>query len=217
MALDRVALPQTTEISPGAALRVFDLTLGVLSNPTACYSLDLDPVALQYELGYSPTCHESLSPSITLHSLPACLQTGAAINPQCTQNIKIENDAPHSGSYFDLSLTLAQQPHSRSAKGSGTNVDTLVRTIQLKSQRPSYYPHFSWASNASSPESTPEANTAPSKQFNTGRNPRRGRKTYQCSIPCCDKAFNQKAHLEIHLRAHTGHKPFVGGECHGRR
>ena len=35
------------------------------------------------------------------------------------------------------------------------------------------------------------------------------RKRYQCTIPNCNKSFYQKTHLEIHIRAHTGAKPFV--------
>jgi len=36
------------------------------------------------------------------------------------------------------------------------------------------------------------------------------RKRYLCSMPDCTKSFYQKTHLEIHIRAHTGAKPF---EC----
>ena len=35
------------------------------------------------------------------------------------------------------------------------------------------------------------------------------RKRYQCNMPGCNKSFYQKTHLEIHVRAHTGAKPFV--------
>lgn len=35
------------------------------------------------------------------------------------------------------------------------------------------------------------------------------RKRYPCPMPDCGKGFYQKTHLEIHVRAHTGAKPFV--------
>ncbi|MCJ1472827.1 hypothetical protein MMC13_001476 [Lambiella insularis] len=35
------------------------------------------------------------------------------------------------------------------------------------------------------------------------------RRTYRCDIRSCTKHFFQKTHLEIHMRAHTGYKPFV--------
>jgi uncharacterized Zn-finger protein len=35
------------------------------------------------------------------------------------------------------------------------------------------------------------------------------RKRYECMMPECNKSFFQKTHLDIHVRAHTGLKPFV--------
>lgn len=38
----------------------------------------------------------------------------------------------------------------------------------------------------------------------------KGKKRYECDMPGCNKSFYQKTHLDIHRRAHTGFKPFVG-------
>jgi hypothetical protein len=38
----------------------------------------------------------------------------------------------------------------------------------------------------------------------------KGKKRYECDVPGCNKSFFQKTHLDIHSRAHTGDKPFVG-------
>lgn len=35
------------------------------------------------------------------------------------------------------------------------------------------------------------------------------KRKYTCTLPHCGKSFAQKTHLDIHIRAHTGDKPFV--------
>ena len=36
------------------------------------------------------------------------------------------------------------------------------------------------------------------------------KKRYECEFEGCNKSFFQKTHLEIHNRAHSGDKPYVG-------
>jgi hypothetical protein len=63
----------------------------------------------------------------------------------------------------------------------GTEVDTLMKAIQAKSQ--------------SVPLATdPEIGS---------------KKRYKCTVESCTKSFYQKTHLNIHERAHTGAKPYV--------
>lgn len=83
------------------------------------------------------------------------------------------------------------------ASNFSTDVDTLMKAIQLKTQ-PSQTGSEAFSSNS------PEL-----------RSPPRPRKRYQCSIPDCNKSFYQKTHLEIHTRAHTGIKPFVSASSRG--
>jgi hypothetical protein len=100
-----------------------------------------------------------------------------------------------------------------------TDVDTLMRAIQSKSQpvpqrrlplpsqpaRPVVAPAPSYVNSYSQLQdrSPIQAQHSPIKTS-------KSKKRYTCTIPGCSKSFFQKTHLEIHTRAHTGVKPFVG-------
>lgn len=61
------------------------------------------------------------------------------------------------------------------------------------------------------PSPTPETASSQDKAFSgevSSPKEKRVRK-YKCTLPNCGKSFAQKTHLDIHIRAHTGVKPFV--------
>lgn len=205
--------------------RPFDIALGPLLTPVPCYSIGLDFAGLGFELGQTNLplplaslanelpaplpipCYDHSPTTATPGPQAATVGCNTVVDPQDIQNIKIEAEAVD----MDASIRLSVPPVSEA----GTNIDDLMRTIQLKSQRTPGYRAPSPVSNRSSPALPSEVKAVPPHFDRPDRCRRRSRKSYGCSIPSCTKTFYQKAHLEIHVRAHTGYKPFVRGVPHG--
>jgi hypothetical protein len=121
----------------------------------------------------------------------------------------------------------------------GTDVDTLMKAIQSKSQqiKSQPQPHSSIDQSTSvvgfsTPPSPSSFSMNKTRTFiahvekeNEQRltsdgfqdNKTSPKKRYECSIKGCDKSFYQKTHLEIHARAHTGVKPYVSTHLFSKR
>lgn len=114
----------------------------------------------------------------------------------------------------------------------GTDVDTLMKAIQSKAQQSSSQPQQNSPVEQSRPVvggptptfnpnscSQPAAHgynvqldedkksTLTNEDFQEDKDT--PKKRYECDIVGCNKTFYQKTHLEIHVRAHTGVKPYV--------
>ena len=126
--------------------------------------------------------------------------------------VKAEDVSPDDGSYgfYHVSPQDLHAPGQTQDASLGTDVDTLMRAIQTKSEErsPQQSPPTDYPRGRKSYSNTPEQRIR-SRGLGFDQGPIRCRKKYQCHVASCAKVFFQKTHLEIHVRAHTGHKPFV--------
>jgi hypothetical protein len=124
----------------------------------------------------------------------------------------------------------APLPNGTADVNFGTEVDTLMKAIQAKSQLVSVPPQQSSPEVQSIPVvggsfDSRHAPPVPEDRMHAdvecfkltsenvqdeASNSRGDKKRYKCTIEGCSRSFYQKTHLEIHVRAHTGDKPYVG-------
>ena len=183
------------------------LGYGIWSNATQAYTMSCVPADFPYEpmATIGDGFHQSYT---TLHEQPMC-KGPPTHRAQITQHfqpvrsimthyhnspsLKIEDEVEERRSTVSVGSMSAIYPSPNDVEIGGepnvkTDVDILMKTIQTLSER----------------------DALDSDQSSALFRPR---KKYQCDVTSCAKVFFQKTHLNIHARAHTGHKPFVC--CHG--
>ena len=92
-------------------------------------------------------------------------------------------------------------------KNTGTDVDTLMRAIQTKATLPAQKIQLPTVYNSNVRDSSGDSVSSAMECGIPIQS--KSKRRYPCRIPSCAKVFTQKTHLEIHMRAHTGHKPYV--------
>lgn len=205
--------PQATMTVPA-----FDLASSLFPQSVFSYSAAYDSVALGYDFGLGSIgndveCGSNVSPQQVFGqqtTYPGVFQpTLHDLDNEVSPPIKLEVNGQelqveicHDRNGGDI-----QHPPAARSKVVGTDVDTLMKTIQTKTSRssnrmqtapPECLQHRSASSDLES--SSTETNTQSSSS---------ARRRYPCKIQPCTKVFTQKTHLEIHTRAHTGYKPYV--------
>ncbi|KAK2743097.1 hypothetical protein FQN55_007548 [Onygenales sp. PD_40] len=106
----------------------------------------------------------------------------------------------------------------------GTEVDTLMKAIQSKPlapsppqaehQLPPLQQKFNngvtnWVHPAYANQMAGNQGIFPPPQDRAPPSTQKPRRKYDCTLPHCRKSFFQKTHLDIHMRAHNGEKPFA--------
>jgi hypothetical protein len=150
-----------------------------------------------------------------LQSLPEIRPAKNAI----TQTVK---STPDHGPRVQISTEGNSSPVGDEKQASdiafSTNVDVLMKAIQAKhassptQQSLPPLQHLAPPTSQSYPVSYQTTSPTPPRCYHTNEAQlsRSGKKRkYNCSLPGCGKSFAQKTHLDIHIRAHTGDKPFV--------
>lgn len=210
-ALPDVEPPQLPDHSPHVASTMLDCTLDLLADPVHFYSAaysSLDQISrttLPWPGATDDPALQNFSCDDCPLSVPSQVQIAhpgrdAIVDPHLLENIKVENG------YSSVSCPeYDTTPDLRSC----SSVDSLVQTIQTKSER--RLPNLSSGSfsDPALSRSSSRTKTPQPEQDQYDHNCRRARKTHQCSVASCTKTFHQKSHLEIHIRAHSGYKPFV--------
>ena len=172
--------------------------------------------------GFNAFCSAGAAASLYIpaaYTDPRCM---TAYNPprnilpstQGSPIVKAEDVSPEEETYgfYNVSPQDLHTPDVTQDTSLSTDVDTLMRAIQTKSgdSSPQGPSPVAYQPSSKSYDSPPERRVR-SKGFGFDHGGFRSRKKYQCHISACGKVFFQKTHLEIHVRAHTGHKPFVSG------
>ena len=194
----------------------FDLGFSLFQNSSMGYSIPFQassfdcisqqPGIIPYNQLPTPVHHPptSVAPSLTVGHQLAGLRAVEYSNEQ-VQSIKQEVGSPSQTRLGTSSDYFREGPSTTNC--CKTDIDTLMKTIQGKA-------YDEPDDKTYSPTTPPNPNTRdagvdsaqPSAHV---ANDTKLRKRYQCNIPSCGKFFFQKTHLEIHMRAHTGQKPFV--------
>ena len=220
--------PRASTFDPRQTLvQDFDMSLSLLSASSLAYPMNYSDTNVEYHFEaaqalrlnpfYTNTAQQPffIAQSYALaQDIPEVREARNAVaNVGGSPVIKAEDgsSAKDPPAFGGFSAHNSQTPSVGQGIEFGTDVDTLMRAIQTKSGRrpPKAQNMVGFHSNGrricdSGTFLRRHANVLEQERSNQA-----SRKKYTCTVPSCAKMFFQKTHLEIHLRAHTGCKPFV--------
>lgn len=219
-------VPDTQHRVPSRRMIVpqLDLSLSLFSNTGTGFAIPFQAMNFDY-VAQHPTAMAIDAfnyhlPQPVMPSLPALMSTheGPRFPELPNTDFRINNLAPVKMEHIPhrQGLIMASSndalPRATPDLAFGTDVDTLMRAIQTKS-RARGQDHLSVSDvpldRKQADSNLSESRAVPKTWAISPWDGLKARKRYQCNIVPCSKCFFQKTHLEIHMRAHTGQKPFV--------
>jgi hypothetical protein len=216
--------PTTTHMDmsmPLFSTNVLATSVPYQSGGFAFESLPVNPYNIQstYPMSYPPNVSPvAYAGSPDPRPMPIAREARNAFGMDRNAVVKSESTSPvqpslpfTNPSYGAECKRSSTEPAEHMDINFATDVDTLMKAIQAKQSRSSPVPD-SPKVNLLLPS---HISTDLFRQEMAPKVSQRPRKRYQCHMPNCNKSFYQKTHLEIHIRAHTGAKPFVSSERHG--
>lgn len=203
-----------------------DLNLSLFSSPSCHQPIMFDSINLSYGLGFDTSGCSSEEYSTIASPQEIFGQQDLAYiedrpHREEAQPEPLGRDTPHSPPIKIESVSQMlhdDDVNCEAVRGNqltvppkektiGTDVDTLMRAIQTKATLPA---------QKTQPSRVYDSNIRDSSGISVSSAIECGipiesksKRRYPCRIPSCAKVFTQKTHLEIHMRAHTGHKPYV--------
>lgn len=189
----------------------FDLSTSLFSQPSFNHMSAYDSLDLGYDFGLASAenaiAASNVSPQQVFGYSSICPEEPqsrlSSLTSQDDPSIKREPESPES--HHEDDSDDRDFPLATSEDRVGTDVDSLMKTIQTKVKNP-LLESCSYQVDAQGPDSSSELS---SSTFDYGPRLSAPRRNYACKIGSCAKVFTQKTHLEIHTRAHTGFKPYV--------
>ncbi len=204
-----------------------DLNLSLFSSPTCHQPMLFDSINLSYGLGFDTSGCSSEEYNGTIASPQEIFGhqdlTYIENRPhrEEAQPVQPGGDGPNSppikiesmpqrlddDDLYREPIRGKQPPVPAKEKDIGTDVDTLMRAIQTKATLPAQKIHPPRVYDNSLRDSSSDSVLSTMKCEIPIES--KSKRRYPCRLPSCAKVFTQKTHLEIHMRAHTGHKPYV--------
>ncbi|KAL9591038.1 MAG: hypothetical protein Q9203_000138 [Teloschistes exilis] len=182
MASENVALPELTNIFQQSVMPACDTTMGVLaSSVAAAFNVHL---GFQFGRTTPPSLAGSPSSSIGISSsqpVSILAVDPVFVNPHQTEIVKVEGEPFDDVSSFDLVLTPERTCSPNRTVNFSTNVDSLMRTIQRQSKRPSRHRLSPLISDTTSLRSSPESDAMQSEHSLLDPKRRKPQQAYQCS------------------------------------